>query len=87
METKQIEIKRDKNFDRDIKEIELNIMVILSRAERLHNQGKRTMSKDERWQLKFLNNKYPSESFFLFNIQDGFFDGLPEYEELKRRVN
>jgi hypothetical protein len=74
METQtNTEQKRDKQFNEDIKEIELNQLAILTEAKIRESKGQYKLTDDMNIMFKFLSNKYPSDSFFLFNYYSGFF--------------
>jgi hypothetical protein len=62
--------------EKDIREIELNQLAILSKAKTLELEGKRNMEEHEKILFQKLTEKYPSENFFIFNLQSGFFKGL-----------
>jgi len=70
-------------MDEELKKIELNTLSTLMNLRELELSGKRQMEEHEKIIFNKLMDKYPSESFFMFNVKDGFFDGYPEYEKLK----
>ena len=36
--------------------------------------------------IKVLSERYPSFGFWCFNYHSGFFKGLPEYEEMEKKL-